>query len=863
MKKIMKSSCMVIAMICAACALHAQPFELVSKSGDANFYAGLGNQNSDIGCSMSADGSRMSFASNAFNLFSTDINNKKDVFIFEPVGHSLAVASVKNSGELASGSSPALSASGRYITFNSSASNLPGANGSSHIYRYDSLNGNIEIVSLMDDGSTMPSARDSSISAGGNFLAFRSDNQIWLRDIALGQTTLISKAADGTPANDDAFQPKIAASGDYVVFYSSATNLVPDDTNNQRDVFVYDRIQDSLSRIMAMGNTEPNLESSAGSISANGRWIAFDSLATNLVPGDSNAQRDVFLYDRQSGSVQRISEDASGIGGNATSSNAAISQNGRFVIFNSRADNLVAGLTDNKDRIFLYDRLADHLLHIDNEVYLPLGSCIGNNASTVTIAFSTTSHPLVPQNISYRQILLERFEIDAMTGPSLAPSMSTIASSTVPALRTVIGDAPSDDPALSADGRYLSLTTEAGNILGAAPAIRQLVRMDLQTEAIDIASLDLDGAPADGNEPSISAQGRYIAFRSGATTLVDDDTNSRPDIFVRDLTTDQTLRASIASDGSEANDSSDSAVISADGSAVVFRSQAENLVVDDSNGQRDIFVHHLASRITERVSISTLGMASTDRSSNPDISASGRFVVFQSRSNLTDDGNLPVSCSQIWLRDLQLATTELISRLPDGSIGDGCNSEPQISDNGGWIVFTSTSPLDPAFPDFPPPPIEDEDEPEAMFLHDRQTGMTQLVSLSPNGEPLLVDSGPVQAADSSAILFRGVEPDPLRRLQPENVLNAGNSVGSLYVRYPFESRTQQIHAQTVDGLPPNSELEPHAIDTSGRHAYVVSSAGNLISGMNNGVRDIYRVDLDILLRDGFETGIAGKPGPGN
>lgn len=840
---------------------HAQPFELLSKSGDANFFAGVGNQDSTSGCSMSADGSRMVFASRAFNLFPADINNERDVFIFEPDGHSLVVASANNSGELADdfSSSPAVSGSGRYIIFHSSASNLPGADGSSHIYRYDAQDGVIEIVSLMDDGSTMPGASDGSISTGGDFLAFRSDDQIWLRDIALGETTLISAAADGAPANEEAYNPKISASGDYVIFYSEATNLVPDDTNNRRDVFVYDRIQDSLSRIMAMGNTEPSSESTSGSISATGRWIAFESFDSNLVPGDSNAQRDVFIYDRQSGTAQRISEDASGVGGNATSRGAEISQDGRFTVFTSMADNLVAGLTDTKDRLFLYDRIEDRLVHIDTAADNPIDPCTSNNASTVKIAFSTLSHPLIPQNISYRQIVLEQFEVDGMTRQSLAPSTSTIASSTVPAVQTVIGDAPSEDPALSADGRYLALTTEAGNILGAAPAIGQVVRLDLQTAAFDTISLDLDEAPADGSAPSISAQGRYIAFRSGATTLVGDDTNSHPDIFVRDFTMGQTLRASIATDGSEANDTSYDPVISADGSAVVFRSEADNLVVGDTNGERDIFVHRLASRITERVSISTLGVESTDRSSNPDISGSGRFVVFESRGNLTDDGGLPLSCSQIWVRDLQLATTELISRLPDGSSGDGCNSEPQISDNGRWIVFISTSPLDPAFPDFPP--IGDEDEPEAMFLHDRQTGTTQLVSLSPDGEPLLADYRVASAADGRTILFWGTDADAQRRLQPDNTLNGRASTGSLYVRYPFESRTQEVHAQTVDGLPPNADLDVHAIDNTGRHAYVVSSAGNLVSGMNNGARDIYRVDLDVLLRDSFETGIAGNPGP--
>lgn len=857
MKPVNQSVFLAVTMAFAACALHAQPFELVSKSGNPDFYDGVGNQDSDIGCSISADGSLLAFQSRAFNLFSTDINSEKDVFVFEPASHSLSPLRANGAGEQfdASTGDAALSANGRYLAFTSSASNLPDADGTTQAYRYDAVTSGIEIVSLMDDGSRMPTVRDVVISGEGNFVVLRSDDQLWLRDIALDQTTLISKSADGTPAEQSPFGPAIAASGDFVIFYSSATNLVPNDTNGQRDVFVYDRVQDSLSRIMAMGNTEPNSESTTGSISADGRWIAFDSFDSNLIPGDSNFERDVFVYDRESGGIQRISEDASGVGGNSFSSAAQISQDGRFIVFNSRADNLVPGLTGIEDRLFLYDRLEDHLIHIENEAVSPLGSCIGNDTSTVTVAFSTASHPLIGQNISYRQIVLEKFEIDSMTRQSLAPSMSMIASSTVPALRTVIGDDQSDEPALSADGRYLAFTTEAGNILGEAPATGQVVRMDLETNAIDIASLDLDKAPADASAPSISDEGRRVAFRSGSTTLVIDDTNDRPDIFVHDFALEQTLRASVATDGSETNDSSDSPVISSDGSTVAFRSEADNLVAGDTNGVRDIFVRRLAIGTTVRASVSTLGMQGTERSSSPDISGNGRFVVFDSKGNLTDGDDLPAFSCQVWLRDLTLATTDLISFLPDGSPADGCSEEARISANGRWIAFSSTAALDSAFPAFP------DSGTSALFLHDRQTGTTQLVSLDSDGEPLSADSGAPMASDASALLFRISDQD--RSSGDGSERGGALSDSAIYVHFPFQARTQRINPQTVDSLPPNADLVPYAIDADGRHAYLVSSAGNLISGMNNEVRDIYRVDLDVLLRDSFEAGIAGEPGSEN
>lgn len=857
MKSVTQSVFFAVAMAFSASALQAQPFELVSKSGNPDFYGGVGNRNSGIGCSMTADGTRLVFVSEAFNLFSPDVNNEADAIFFEPGDHSLNPLTLGGAGEQldASINDAALSANGRYLAFTSSASNLPDSDGTTQAYRYDALTRNIEIVSLMDDGSRMPTVRDVVISGQGDFVVLRSDDQLWLRDIALGQTTLISKSADGTPAEQSPFGPAISASGDFVIFYSSATNLVPDDTNNQRDVFVYNRIQDSLSRIMGMGNTEPSSESTTGSINAGGRWIAFDSFASNLIPGDSNGQRDVFLYDRETGAIKRISGDASGVGGDSSSSSPEISPDGRFVAFTSRAETLVPGLSGNESRIYVYDRLEDRLMHIDSDADTPLGLCIGNDTSTLTIAFSTTSHPLIGQNISYRQVVLQQFELDSMTRQSVAPLMSMIASSTVPALRTIIGDDQSAEPALSADGRYLAFTTEAGNILGQAPAIGQVVRLDLETDAIDIASLDLDGAPADASAPSISDEGRRVAFSSGSATLVIDDTNDRPDIFVHDFALDQTLRASIASDSSEANDSSDSPVISSDGSTVVFRSEADNLVADDTNDERDIFVHRLAIGTTVRASVSTLGMESAERSSSPDISGTGRFVVFDSRGNFTDGDNLPAFSCQIWLRDIVLATTELISAMPDGTPADGCSEEARISEDGRWIAFSSTAALDPAFPTFPDPATS------ALFLHDRQTGATQLVSLDSDGEPLSADAGAPMASDASAVIFQ--VSDQGRSPGDRSDRGSAASDSPIYVRFPFDGRTQRINPQTVDGLPPNAELIPYAIDASGRYAYFVSSAGNLISGMNNSERDIYRVDLDVLLRDSFEAGIAGQPGSEN
>ena len=160
---------------------------------------------------------------------------------------------------------------------------------------------------------------------------------------------------------------------------------------------------------------------------------------------------------------------------------------------------------------------------------------------------------------------------------------------------------------------------------------------DRWTGATTLVSVAIDGSESSGHseEVSISADGRYVAFRSWASNLVNGDTNNLPDIFVRDLQTNQTTRVSVASDGTQANNFSFNPSISADGRYVAFTSWANNLVSGDTNGGRDIFVHDRQTGATTRVSVATGGGQAAADSQRPSISADGRYVAFESdASNL-------------------------------------------------------------------------------------------------------------------------------------------------------------------------------------------------------------------------------------
>ncbi len=388
---------------------------------------------------------------------------------------------------------------------------------------------------------------------------------------ARAQTTeLVSVASDGTQADcPDLIPPHcsrnsaISADGRFVVFESPATNLVAGDTNGLHDIFVHDRDTGTTERVsVASDGTQGNSFSQLPAISPDGRFVAFDSNANNLVLGDSNARRDVFVHDRDTGVTELVSVASDGAQGNQSSSQPAISADERFVVFGSGASTLVAGDTNGNNDIFVHDR-------------------------------------------------------------------------------------------------------DSGT-----------------TELVSVAS---DGTQ--GNENStgraITAGCRFLAFESRATNLVSGDTNGLPDVFVHDRDSGITERVSVASDGTEGNNDSDTPAIGPAGRFVAFFSEANNLVAGDTNGQQDIFVHDRDTGITERVSVASDGTEANSGSVEPAISANGRLVAFESfATNLVSGdtnaawdifvhdrgfaGNLQISivgtCPGSVSLDLQDAT-------PDGKVG--------------------------------------------------------------------------------------------------------------------------------------------------------------------------------------------------
>ena len=284
--------------------------------------------------------------------------------------------SVGPGGTQANGRSPgsAISADGRYVVFGSYASNLvPGdTNHLGDVFVRDRATHVTRRVSVGPGGTQANSdSFGGAISADGRYVAFTSyasnlvagdtnhERDVFVRDRVAHVTRRVSVGPGGTQANSDSFGPAISANGRYVVYESSASNLVAGDTNHVNDVFVRDRMTHATRRVsVGPGGAQADSHTYDPAISADGRFVAYESSASNLVAGDTNQSWDVFVRDRVAHVTWRVSVGPGEAQANNDSFDPAISADGRYVAFYSYASNLVAGDTNLGAEVFVRDRLA-------------------------------------------------------------------------------------------------------------------------------------------------------------------------------------------------------------------------------------------------------------------------------------------------------------------------------------------------------------------------------------------------------------------------------------------------------------------------------------------------------------------------
>ena len=402
-----------------------------------------------------------------------------------------------------------------------------------------------------------------------------------------GTTTRVSVSSAGRQGNDYSRHPSISARGRYIAFLSVATNLVVGDTNGAADVFVHDRLSGRTSRVSADSTGQQgNADSVAPAISASGRFVAFESLASNLVAGDTNGVRDVFVHNRRTGVITRLSVDSTGRQGNRKSTRPAISVTGHFVAFESFASNLVGGDTNGVQDVFVHDPITGRTnrVSVDSTGHQGNGDSFGPviSAAGRFIAFASFAANLVAGDTNG---VLDVFVHDRHTGITTRVSVDSAGGQ---------GNGHSFDPAISANGRFVSFLSAASNlVLDDTNGIIDIFVHDRSTGGTTRVSVDSAGGQGNDHSrhPSICGKGRFIAFHSAASNLVEGDTNAVLDVFVHDRSTGVIRRVSVDTDGHQGNFSSLDPAISARGCFVAFESFASNLVLGDTNDDTDVFVH--------------------------------------------------------------------------------------------------------------------------------------------------------------------------------------------------------------------------------------------------------------------------------
>jgi Tol biopolymer transport system component len=387
-------------------------------------------------------------------------------------------------------------------------------------------------------------------------------------------------------------------------------------------------------------------ESIRPSISADGRYIAFESGASNLVVGDENRSDDVFVHDRLTGETTVISVSSGGVLGDDGSGRPAISPSGRFVAFVSNAGNLVPGDVNELRDVFIHDRDAN-----ENQVFDEPGGI-----RTVRVSVRSDGEQAIDE---------------------------------------------SNRPSLSDDGRFVAFRSRATNLVdGDTNAADDIFVHDrdadengvfdepggISTTRASVSTNDQQ-ANGDSDRPVIAGRSRVVVFTSFASNLVDGDANLSSDVFVRDLVAGTTTRVSVDSFGTQGNGDSDRPVITPDARYVVFRSAADNLVPDDTNGRDDLFMHDRQTGETTRIAIAGGGESDGD-STTPAVTPDARFVAFRSDAeNLVaaDDNSIP----DVFVMELHTGAVERLSVSTSGVQGNDESGAPVISTDGRFVVFTS------------------------------------------------------------------------------------------------------------------------------------------------------------------------------
>jgi len=780
---------------------------------------------------------------------------------------------------------------------------------------------------------------------------------VFLRDRTTGVTTLVSVNMNGTGGgNGDSLPADVSTNGRYAVFESSASDLVAGDTNNALDVFVRDLQMGTTMLVSSATNGLPgNGYSRSPAMTPDGRYVAFVSAANNLVAGDTNGIGDIFVRDLQTGSTTLVSQGARARTGVtsfifSTSETPSISSDGRYILFLSEATNLISGVPA-LCQIYLRDVVAAQTTWVSSFAtnvvqsasamcFAPLMSTDGRyvvygaatNLSTrgfiVYYDVQTSQSVVVHSNATLARMPYEDIRSINMTSDGrfvafIANTNGTSGTQTCICVwdaQTGTLDVPSLDlsnqvpsnsvctaPEITSDGRFVSFASNGANLVtnstaagfhaylrdrqigntklldgdtnGVGTALSpsvvpqmnsagslivfdcpdgnlfpndrnrcsDLIVHDVTNGTNELISLQLPdlfsttpNGPSTASASGVSSNGLLVAFSSDADNIVSNDTNLRPDILVRDLVAGTNLLISADTNGLPSDGSSYEPAISADGRYVAFMSSADNLVPNDANHTFDVFRRDLLTGTTALASVNTTGAAGNKGSRSPIIVGNGRYVLFL--SSATDLLSGASTGENLYCRDLDLGTTFALTT-------NGASAFSVSRDSTLVAVGVTVSSLT---------RLSVWNCASSSWVYSNGPGSILSLKMSPDGQRIAYvtfANSNLHTLDWATATDRNIGPaiSPARArfsgdgnllvyatTVSQSTLDT-NGVSDIYL-YDFQFGTNSLISRSDIGVAANGVSDSPDISSDGRFIAYRTSATNIFSGDINGVADVFVFD---------------------
>jgi Tol biopolymer transport system component len=700
-----------------------------------------------------------------------------------------------------------------------------------------SLAGPFQLVSVLDPSQGPPAGGSGDswapvVSPDGRYVLFASTANnlvvtgttnplpvlfppklnVFLRDRTNGTTTLVSVNLSGAGGgNGDSWASAISTNGRYALFESSASDLVPSDTNNLTDVFVRDLVAGTSMLVTVSTNGgSANGVSRSSVMTPDGRYVAFVSSASNLVPGDTNGIPDVFVRDLQAHVTTLASVGAttttppSGSGISVISSESPdITSDGHYVAFYSSAINLVTGVQKVGD-IYIRDLVGSTTVWASTYARTAVQSTMGAaNAVSFNHALSDDG-----QYVAYEA---RPFPVSSTAAAGLIlryrlqTGLTDLVNTNANAATAAYEDIHSLD--MTPDGRFIAFIANTNGTSGTTTCAEV---WDGQTGATTLASGDLSNDVPTGSTcdwPTINPSGRFVAFLSSAINLVTNPVAGDSHLYVRDLQSAATALVDADTNGIGSPINAATAPrLSADGRFVAFECPDAGLVPNDRNHDYDVFVRDLSTGAAELISardalLPSLSPNGSSFLSPLCVSTNGRYLAFASDADNLVPNNTN-GFRNIFVRDLLLSTNFLVSVGTNGVGADGLSTDAAISGDGRYVAFTSGA--DNLVPG-------DNNKALDVFVRDLQAGTTALVSVKTGGGGPATGSSysPWLSADGRYVLFRSTA---------ANLASGSFSGENLFLRDLQSSTTYALSTSGYAGV---------AMTRDGRYVAFGGATGNV------------------------------------